>query len=1563
MDEKTVQTHSLKQIIDRLYPDMLTASALSPILLTLKQQRKVSLREIADLILFIADTSHRNWSIEIILNCINDTFENINWRDVYEKFLETDLKIWNTEYLYTLVDSWIYISGIITVPYEIFFKKWINHENQLDFFRILLESDEKRTQVYSNIFFEKLITKDDLKNMKYKKSVEYESNFNSVELFKSLQEINGIEIVELIREKSPEYCILGLASVYPFCENIFNDLLVSFSEGVTSQFIFYMIFTKHRDFIFSAFKKVNNRISLTRMLDIFLEHKLLPIITDVIHPFDLSFDIIILSSRRDHLNLEIWLSNNLTTHSYNFLIYMANKLFKLPDILHNHHSSKNDNIDNSHIKENPSWIDEVFLNKSDNEIFPFTKTIAKNVIKIIDSRSNDLSEESLQIFNKIKLQVFETKSQEKPCYSDKATNFITEILNSHNDLNDSILKLKEYCNGDEGSNSFAKRIFTLLVDNYSNLYKLPNSDMLASFFGELIKQRIFSKSFLRVSLQIVKNSLKFPENEREFQFAFRILEIFFEEFPEFFQEIENIENVRLNLIRKDLILIDEDSQREVDIDGLLCQIFHKEEDVSHVKDFIMKGIEQAVGNLKITNSNSNFYFSIDENALEKSSLCSSDKAVTFNHLCRYIYKNLSQKKLETFLNFTAIQNQSFKELMIEKGFAILNALFINKIEGEVEYCQNLGIFLGRLTIGQNKPVYLDVFDFKAFILKSIEYRRISNCVYFVCAFLKQGTTIFIPYNPWLMNILDLLAELNSCTLLFIRDAISDLFKHFKLKIIAKKSSKMKDHLMKYVIEYDGVLRQVISVALDFSVREICNKLIKACLSVTKQTAKEFFDRILEYEYSSCDLEAKNNTNGKFFLYRNLLINLTKSLIHISSQEPLKASMCGNITHFLKLSMCDMSLDEVYVIVAKNLKICCLIIEKAALTHVNEMASSLFTELLNRRNEKEFLEPSIVTIDKINSTREKDDRIKNKIGHKSEKSFGSEISLRQGLRILTESCFVEKTTVKSIENDEYQEIRSFLIQIGRKMPIKKKDYISEEWPTLLSVDRNVNFRRMMKYIEASPDKDEQCLSLCKYLVGHALKVDSKDDFIFKFINKIFLVSHKTKSEVIGWLIYSDDIKKYNVSLIRRFIEFDLLCVEEFDQALSKYLKQEDFEYNKICAKKSADENSGFENDFNEYKHLDFVLELLNSLILQDLKLCTVYDFIYTIEALNKINEHPQVYEFFQKIEANMLKFNENGEVSMFDVFVANCKFTIPPEQYLQKYKEKYKFSQLNFRAAFKTCWLHYVLYTGSFRFFKIDVLSSLIVEDLFQILKESLRMLIQAYSKRHYLFYTFYCRFFVKMLDFIDDNIENRALIWKTLEILAPMSLPGFITQFIEILSHKFMVKYFEKPEFFFLIKDVLTMLNYNRSLEPLIFDFFSKNHLHFKPYFLYFSFLTPTLCHSLKNIFNTARTKVGFNERPGNSFFLLYFQLNNRVLKFPLNYMDLIDNLNEQGSASALALDGLRNILDKKINVREIVLVLMLRSRIRHVPAALKVAAGDLLNRSDIKDIVSEYETRSFNKI
>ncbi|KAI4291308.1 CCR4-NOT transcription complex subunit 1 [Pancytospora philotis] len=1525
MDERFVTMHSLTQIIDRMYPEMITRQEVVKMLQMLKRHRKVSLKEIADLILYIADTSHREWNVEVILSGINESFESINWRGVYEKFVEEDLKIWNAEYLYTLVDCWVRVSGIITVPYEVFFRPWRNVENQIDFLRILLESDEKRTQVYSNIFFEKIVTKEEVHTSKFKKTLEYESNLNSVELFKCIRDLQARGLIDLVRAASPEYCALGLASVRPFCEDVFDDLFVSFCDSAASSFVLHMLFTKFQADILHVFRRVSDRISLTRILDIFLEHKMLPVVTEILEPKDLCFDIIILSSRRDHLNLEVWLSNNLDNCAEDFVDYLCRKL----------------PLTGTGAAEPP---------KDDAEIFPFDRNLVGCVLSVL---SEAKLSEALQLrVGEMKRRMLESSVLDRTSALDRATQFISEIINSHVGVDESIARLEALIRGDGQSLTFAKSVFGLLIDNYSSLYKLPNSDMLAVFFGELIKRRIFLKPFMKVALQLIKKSLSFPDREREYAFAFCILEVFLADNPEFFAEIESIETVRTSLIRKEMILVDESSQTGVELDTLLEVALNREGLAEYArnedrdwkelcrrgdgkKKDVSVGIEAYLA--RFTTAGASESGSVDDGNAGGFPACGEEKYPRDLLLVFHMLRSLP-KNQQFFMRLAEHEGPEFCSLLVSVGFKTLTNSFLYRIEDEAEYFRRLGTFLGALTIAKNKMISLDAFDFKSFILKCIEYRRITVCVYFTAHFLREGKRgiLYVPHNPWLMAILDLLAELYVCTLVSIRTVISDVFEHFGLKMVVRPVTRTKEYLVKYVVSYDGVLRQVISAALDFSVREISNKVVRSSLGVTKVTAVQIFKRIIRgaapdtacagcsSKHDACeDAEACGGIAEffrcgarNFFIFRNLFVNLSRALVHISAQEPLKASICGNVTHFLKLSMNELAPDEIYQIAMANLKGCCAFIEKVCVTQVNEIAPDVYKEMLRE----------LETESSMRMCTEEEN------GPATIHNMVQQMGCVSNLDIISESRFVEKTHVRSIENAEYQEIKSYLLQLGRRMPLRRNNFIGDEWPLLLGENRDEHVKSVILFLESAPDRDAQCLSICKYLVGHAIKVGCRDAFLFDLIVRVFEISPKTKREVVGWLIYSDDSKRHNILLIRTFVEYDLINLEEFDQALSRSLKSDDL------------------------KAVSFVLDLLAALMLGSVQLCTVYDFIHTIETLNRMNDNPRVFDFFKHIELGMMKFADSSDTS-FDTALKTIRLNAPPAAIRAAFSAKYT---LNLPAAFKAAWHHFVLYTGAYRFFKVDLLAVLAKDALQPALKEALGLLVQAYSKRHYLFFMFFCRFLCKVLDEVDDTPENRVLFFKLLELLVPSSLPGFAAQFFEVIDHRFVTKFLARGEAFFLYRELLELLAANARYEQLVTAFFVKNNSFTKKYNLYLSYLCPSEYPALKNLFNQTRAGAVI-EKASNPFFAAYYNLS-KHLSVSTSYDILIDNLNEHNSVTIYALDRLASILDlaQGAHREEIVLALLIRRAAANTPQGIVLACEELFARPKIREIADRYNELFF---
>ncbi|KAI5148214.1 hypothetical protein ENBRE01_0174, partial [Enteropsectra breve] len=1019
VEERLIKNQTLPQLIDKMYSQAIDKHAVVVMLSLLKKNRKVTTKEVADLILFMSETAHREWDIEAILNGINEVFDSINWRGVYEKFLEEDIKVNDKENLYLLVDCWVHISGIITVPYEVFFRPWKSRANQIRFLKILIESDVKRTQVYSNIFFEKLATKEELRLCSYKKGIKYESNLNSVEIFKCIKNINASEIIRLISSSSPEYCALGLAVVYPFCVDVFDSLVLVFATAPINHYAFSLLLSKYKKQMLSCFERICNEISLTTVLDILLEHKMLPTVSELLEPKSICFDLIILSSRRDHLNLDIWLANNFNSCAPEFISHVYAKALKKEK---NHVSLQ-----------------------TDAEMFPLNKSVINNILRA--AASLDVTEETQQRIQELRLHVSNNKLFDSTQPYDQATGFLSEIINSHLEVDASVVKLLNLINSDEPQHPLIRRIFSLLIDNYSNLFKLPNCDLLAMFFGELIRQNIFTKPFMKVALDLIKASLEAPESEREFSFAFRTLEMFFVQRPRFFAEIEALPMVVNRLVRKELLIIDEDRQAHVTFDGLLQSIFGGE-NVKYfteckIKEYIinteayckMDGAQQGSrqgsleGHLESLNVRGTGSAPADsektiisKEAMKMRSIHPKNE-FTFAALGCFIFKNLNKTSVGLFSSFAALYGENFREYAAQMGFEIVQKSFSYKFNNETEYYKILGTFLGLIVVARNRTVNLDVFDFSNFISKCIEYRRISICVFFIVNFLKEGKkgSIFVPNNPWLISIMQDLAQLYPCSLLPVREAIDELYTVMNIPLVCTSPPKIKEHLTKYCISYEGTMKQIISLAIDFSIREICQKIVASALSVAKSSTTGIFLHIfnsakiddadfdenkLEFIMSgSLGLKSGEMSQGMhiyspktFFYFRNLLTNFTRSLIHASSREPLKASISGNITHFLKLSILEMPYKNVYAIAQDNLEICTQIIEKVGITQANEGAAAAYKEMIQ-------LYFSAHVID---------------AGYIEENLLLERLSK---VHILNDLNFVEKFHVRSVENSEYQEIRS------------------------------------------------------------------------------------------------------------------------------------------------------------------------------------------------------------------------------------------------------------------------------------------------------------------------------------------------------------------------------------------------------------------------------------------------------------------------------------------------------------------------------------------------------------
>jgi len=192
------------------------------------------------------------------------------------------------------------------------------------------------------------------------------------------------------------------------------------------------------------------------------------------------------------------------------------------------------------------------------------------------------------------------------------------------------------------------------------------------------------------------------------------LEIFFNENPIFLSEIENIDTVRNALIRKELILVDEDSQAFISIESLLCMVLDLKKPVEEVENIIKFAIdwsnvdltiemihskiqayfhnenygcnsrsEQSIDLFINNEKDSNSSATIDPerlNIYQKHQLYESTHGLSssfsnvslgYGYATYCIFKEIIFGKLDFLVKFVLSEGSRFREFVVETGFSII----------------------------------------------------------------------------------------------------------------------------------------------------------------------------------------------------------------------------------------------------------------------------------------------------------------------------------------------------------------------------------------------------------------------------------------------------------------------------------------------------------------------------------------------------------------------------------------------------------------------------------------------------------------------------------------------------------------------------------------------------------------------------------------------------------------------------------------------------------------------------------------------------------------------------
>lgn len=341
--------------------------------------------------------------------------------------------------------------------------------------------------------------------------------------------------------------------------------------------------------------------------------------------------------------------------------------------------------------------------------------------------------------------------------------------------------------------------------------------------GLLIEQHLISYSALRTALKYVLDSLKFPVGSKVFNFGIQALTQFKSrlfEWPQYTLLLSKIEGLRsfppiaesIALTLKQLAQRDTEDKMAAltsQSGGSSPKVSAPVSDASHVAeksaesapnvatllqhaqkqsyetppDKVQERISFLVNNLSTANMKSK--------AVEMKQLLQKSTWGWFSHYLVVRRVSIEPNNHELYSNLLdELEMQALTDTVVDETFLNIRLLLSSentaKSSSDRNLLKNLGLWLGRLTIGKSKPIRHKDLSIKDLLITAYEKNELVVAIPFVCKILQHASysKVFKPPNPWVMGCLKLLAELywTEGLKLNLKFEIEILYKTFNLDL-------------------------------------------------------------------------------------------------------------------------------------------------------------------------------------------------------------------------------------------------------------------------------------------------------------------------------------------------------------------------------------------------------------------------------------------------------------------------------------------------------------------------------------------------------------------------------------------------------------------------------------------------------------------------------------------------------------------------------------------------------------------------------------------------------------
>ncbi|KAG9104806.1 hypothetical protein FRC06_009276 [Ceratobasidium sp. 370] len=579
-----------------------------------------------------------------------------------------------------------------------------------------------------------------------------------------------------------------------------SKLLTMFLNGHPNhQLVFMRIWQIEPTYLTKAFGEyyADNALNITRILDVAQDLKILDSLLDV-RPFDFALDVAALASRREYLNLDKWLADNIATHGSEFthavIAFLEVKV-----------------------------KGEIARNSVGGEQAPESRTMPLNpqtiaiFIRVLKNSGSALSSEDAEYFVEIRNQCLQLHprlmnltpgSDAEPGVAVVSfpSDVEQEVENIYKEMYEDKISIEQMVALLQRSKSssnprdlevFACTVHTLFDEYrfFARYYPARELQMTGYLFGSLIQYRLVDYIPLGIAIRYVLDAVRAPLDSNMFTFGVNALSQFKGRLWEWkalchaLLAIPHLAEARPDLAeaaRRGLVA--EGPEPEPDGEGVgggqdqvvMAFTALRPDVLPESEQTIAEPAEEASDKILFIVNNlapSNFDAKLEE-------MRGRFKAEYARWFARYLVvervsleannQGLYMRLLEGLVREPDAEEKEKDKGELEKvplGRYVLHETYVHAAEllnaektmasaSERRVLKNLASWLGQLTLARNRPILHRNLSFKDLLLEGFDTDRLIVAIPFVCAVLEQcaRSRVFVPPNPWLMAVVGLLAE-------------------------------------------------------------------------------------------------------------------------------------------------------------------------------------------------------------------------------------------------------------------------------------------------------------------------------------------------------------------------------------------------------------------------------------------------------------------------------------------------------------------------------------------------------------------------------------------------------------------------------------------------------------------------------------------------------------------------------------------------------------------------------------------------------------------------------------